>query len=136
MPYAFLADVTMVVHLGFVAFVAVGGFLTWRYPVVLLAHLPALGWALGIVVVGWPCPLTTIEQRLRLGAGTDGYSGPFLDRYVTGVLYPDQYADLARALVAGVVLASYAGLALCGRRNPPRGGLISQPADTSSTRAP
>jgi hypothetical protein len=112
MLYTLLADVTVTVHLGFVAFVAVGGFLAWRHPVVLIAHVPAAGWALGIVVVGWPCPLTDVEQRLRLAAGTAGYSGAFLDRYVTGVLYPERYAHGAQAVVAAAVLASYAGLAL------------------------
>jgi hypothetical protein len=116
MPYTLLADVTVFVHLGFVAFVAVGGFLAWRYPLVLLAHVPAAGWALGIVAVGWPCPLTDVEQRLRLSAGAGEYSGAFMDRYVTGVLYPEQHVHVAQALVAAAVLASYAGLAL---RQPP-----------------
>jgi hypothetical protein len=116
MPYALLADVTVLVHLGFVAFVAVGGFLAWRYPVVLIAHVPSVVWALGILVVGWPCPLTDVEQRLRLWAGSDGYSGAFMDRYVTGVLYPEHHAPAARALVAAAVLVSYAGLGLRRRR--------------------
>ena len=110
MPYPVLADVTMIVHLGFVAFVAAGGFLAWRFPMVLIAHVPAVGWALGIVAVGWPCPLTGLENRLRRSAGTGDYSGAFMDRYVTGVLYPEDHAQLARALVAIAVLASYAGL--------------------------
>ena len=88
MPYTLLADLTVLIHLGFVAFVAAGGFLAWRYPTVLIAHVPAVAWALGIVAVGWPCPLTDLEQGLRLRAGTGGYSGPFMDRYVTGLLYP------------------------------------------------
>ena len=112
MPYTLLADLTALMHLGFVAFVAVGGFLAWRYPVVVIAHVPSVMWALGIVAVGWRCPLTDLEQRLRLEAGTGGYSGAFLDRYVTGVLYPERYVQVAQALVAAAVLASYAGLRL------------------------
>ena len=116
MPYALLADVTVLIHLGFVAFVAVGGFLAWRHPVILIAHVPSAGWALGIVVVGWPCPLTDVEKQLRLRAGTGGYAGAFMDRYVTGVLYPEHHALVAQALVAAAVLASYAGLFLRQRR--------------------
>ena len=116
MPYTLLADLTVLVHLGFVAFVAAGGFLAWRYPMILIAHLPAAAWALGIVSVGWPCPLTAVEKRLRLWAGGSGYSGAFMDRYVTGVLYPEHHAHVAQALVAVAVLASYAGLGLPLRR--------------------
>ena len=116
MPYSLLADVTVLVHLGFVAFVAVGGLLAWRYPVILIAHLPAAGWALGIVAVGWPCPLTEVEKQLRLSAGTGGYSGAFIDRYVTGVLYPEQHVHVAQALLAAAVATSYAGLVMRQRR--------------------
>ena len=127
MPYTLLADLTVLVHLGFVAFVAGGGFLAWRYPAVVIAHLPATVWALGIVAVGWPCPLTDVENWLRLRAGSGPYSGAFMDRYVTGVLYPEQFVHVARALVAAAVLASYAGLVLRRRRIADRSTQISRP---------
>jgi len=76
MPYTFLADMTVLLHLGFVAFVATGGFLAWRYPVTLVAHLPAGAWALGIVVIGWPCPLTVMDQRLRRSPALARTRGP------------------------------------------------------------
>jgi hypothetical protein len=56
MPYGLLAGLTVAAHLGFVAFVPLGGFLALRHPRVLLAHVPAVGWAAGIVLIGWPCP--------------------------------------------------------------------------------
>lgn len=112
MPYALLADLTVLVHLGFVAFVTAGGFLAWHRPTVLAAHVPAILWAAGITAIGWPCPLTRLENALRQQAGADGYTGAFLDRYVNGVLYPERYAGVAQALVAVTVLTSYAGLAL------------------------
>lgn len=128
MPYALLADLTVLIHLGFVAFVAVGGLLAWRYPGILIGHVPAAGWALGIVVVGWPCPLTGVEKRLRLAAGSGGYSGAFMDRYVTGVLYPERHGQIAQALLAAVVLTSYAALGLRRRRRCKH----SVPAPTAS----
>jgi hypothetical protein len=110
-PYALLADLVVALHLGFVAFVVVGGFVAWRYPAVLVAHVPAVAWALGIVTVGWPCPLTGWENDLRRRAG-GGYSGGFVDRYLTGVLYPERFERLAQGAVALAVVAAYAGLAL------------------------
>ena len=130
MPYSALADATVVIHLGFVAFVAGGGFIAWRHPAVLLAHVPAVLWAVGIVAVGWSCPLTFVENWLRLQAGTGGYSGAFIDRYVTGVLYPERHAQLARALVAAALLASYAVLVMRARRMTRREPKISRSTHT------
>jgi Protein of Unknown function (DUF2784) len=116
MPYAFLADAVVAVHLAFIGFVAVGGFVAWRRPLVLVAHLPAVGWALGIVTVGWPCPLTGVENHLRVLAGTQAYEGGFVDRYLTGILYPPQHERSMQALVAVAVTVAYVGLALRTRR--------------------
>jgi hypothetical protein len=110
--YKLLADLTVVVHLGFVGFVAVGGFVAARYPAVLFAHIPAVIWALGIVAVGWPCPLTGLENWARERAGSEAYEGGFIDRYLTGVLYPAEYERAAQALVAVAVVASYVTLAV------------------------
>lgn len=117
MPYAFLADAVVAVHLAYVVFVAAGGFVAWRRPLVLVAHVPAVGWALGIVTVGWPCPLTAVENDLRVRAGVQAYEGGFIDRYLTGVLYPAQYERLLQAAVGVAVVASYAGLAVRRRRS-------------------
>lgn len=116
MPYAVLADAVVAIHLGFVVFVAVGGFIAWRHPLVLVAHVPAVAWALGIVTIGWPCPLTRVENRLRERAGADAYEGAFLDRYVTGILYPTQHERLMQALVAALVICAYVGFLLRRRR--------------------
>lgn len=120
MPYGILADVVLVIHFGFVVFVAVGGFIAWRYPLLLVAHVPAVGWALGIVTVGWPCPLTGVENDLRERAGSEAYEGGFVDRYLTGVLYPTEYERLMQALLAFIVITAYVGLALRWRRSPRR----------------
>lgn len=134
MAYTFLADLTVLVHLGFVVFVAVGGFVAWRRPRVLRAHLPAVGWALGIVTIGWPCPLTLAEKQLRSWGGVGGYPGAFLDRYVTGVLYPARYAQVAQAMVAVAILTSYAGLWLSQRRRTGRSA-VAPMAATAATYA-
>lgn len=116
MLYRALADLVVVVHLGFIAFVVVGGFLAWRWPRVLWLHLPVVAWALTIVVFSVECPLTPLENHLRHLAGQRGYSGGFIDHYLTGVLYPGRFIVLARALVAAAVLLAYAGLLVRHRR--------------------
>jgi uncharacterized membrane protein YhhN len=116
MLYGLLADLVVVVHLGFIVFVAVGGFLAWRWPRLLWLHMPAVTYALVIVTVGFDCPLTPLEKYLRHAAGQAGYAGGFVNHYLTGVLYPDRLLGLARALLAAAVVASYAGRIVKHRR--------------------
>ena len=114
MPYGALADLVLVVHLGFVLFVVLGGVLVLRWPVLAWAHIPAACWGSLIEFAGWICPLTPLEQRLRVLAGQAGYQGGFIEHYVTAWLYP---AGLTRpvqyalgAAVLAVNLAIYARL--------------------------
>ena len=122
MPYRTLADLVLVVHLAFVLFVVLGGALVLRWPKLAWVHLPAAGWGALIEFAGWICPLTPLEQRLRVLAGQAGYEGGFIEHYVTAWLYP---AGLTRtvqlvlgAAVIAVNLAVYARL-LRRRRSPP-----------------
>jgi len=109
--YRLIADGVALVHLGFIVFVAVGGLLAWRWPRLLWLHLAAVAWGAGIVTIGWDCPLTAVERHFRELGGEQGYSGGFVDRYVEGVIYPEGYTSLLRALVAALIVVSWAGLA-------------------------
>lgn len=64
-----LADMLVLAHLLFVAFVMTGGFLLARWPRLLVLHLPAVAWGAYIELSGGICPLTPLENHLRaLGA--------------------------------------------------------------------
>jgi hypothetical protein len=116
----FLADALVVLHLLFVLFVGLGGFLVLRWPRLAWAHLPAAVWGAGIELVGGICPLTPLEHELRRRAGEAAYQGDFVSHYLLPVLYPaglTHGAQLAlAALVIGVNLAIY-GVALRRRRS-------------------
>jgi len=114
--YRILADATMVVHFAFVAFVVVGGFLAWRWPWVIVPHLVAAGWGLLITVFSLACPLTPVEDRFRRLAGERGLPSGFIDTYIEGVLYPQQYVEEVRAAVAVVIAVSWIGLLVRWRR--------------------
>jgi hypothetical protein len=107
-PWGLLADLTAVAHFGFVVFVPAGGWLALRWPRVLVLHVPSALYALGIVTVGWICPLTTMENAFRARAGRDALELGFIDTYLTGVVYPARWLALAQGLVALSVVASYA----------------------------
>jgi Protein of Unknown function (DUF2784) len=109
MAYRLLADGVVVVHFAFVVFVAVGGLLAWRWPRMLWAHLPAVVWGVGIVAIGYACPLTGLERHFRRLGGEHTSGRGFVDRFIEGVVYPERYTSLLRALVAVLVIVGWAG---------------------------
>jgi len=88
MSYRALADGVLVLHLGFVLFVTLGALLLARWPRLAFVHLPAAIWGVLIEYSGGVCPLTPLEQQLRRKGGEVGYSGGFIDHYITAALYP------------------------------------------------
>jgi hypothetical protein len=88
MMWRVLADGVVVLHLAFVTFVIFGGFLAWRWPRAIFAHIPALAWGLWVEISGQICPLTAIEIHLRHLAGEAGYHSGFLQHYLLPILYP------------------------------------------------
>ena len=63
--FSALADLVVVLHLAFVAFVVIGGFLVLRWRWLAWAHVPAAVWGALIEFFGWVCPLTPLEKELR-----------------------------------------------------------------------
>jgi Protein of Unknown function (DUF2784) len=114
--YRLGADVVMIVHFAFIAFVAVGGVLAWRWPRVVLLHVPVVLWSAAIVTVGFTCPLTPLEQYFRRRAGESAYDGGFIDHYLEGVIYPGRFTALAQLLVAAAISVGYGGLVVRHRR--------------------
>jgi hypothetical protein len=106
MIYRMLADITMIVHFAFIVFVAVGAILAWRWRKLIWAHLLSVGWGVGIVFLNFDCPLTPLERNLRQRGGEQGYEEGwgFVDHYIEGVIYPEEYTTHLRFL-AGTLIA-------------------------------
>ncbi|MGW4472076.1 DUF2784 domain-containing protein [Nonomuraea sp. NPDC004354] len=108
--YRLLADAAMTTHFLFLAYLAVGGFLAWRWPRSIWAHLAVAGWGVLSIITGVECPLTVAEDWGRRRAGMAGLppSG-FIDHYIEGVIYPEKYTNLVRLGVAVLVVISWVG---------------------------
>jgi len=104
MFYAAAAALVLLAHLAFVLFVVCGAFLVLRRPRLAWLHLPAAAWGVTIELSGRGCPLTTLENLLRLRAGLAGYSGGFVEHYVVWLLYPGGLTRGVQFVLAGIVL--------------------------------
>ncbi len=92
-----LADLVLITHVAFVAFVIFGllliicgGIRKWnwiRNPWFRMAHLAAIG---VVVVQAWfgvICPLTTLEMSLREQAGDETYHGTFIAYWLQKLIF-------------------------------------------------
>ena len=64
-------------------------------------HLPAAAWGAWIEFSGGICPLTPLENWLRIHGNAAGYSGGFVEHYLVPALYP---AMLTRSAQIGLGL--------------------------------
>lgn len=88
MLFRLLADLVVLVHFAFIVFQMGGAFLVlyrrgWAW-----LHVPAVVWGAYIEFSGAICPLTPLEQSLRIRAGEAGYQGGFIEHYILPVMYP------------------------------------------------
>ncbi|QVQ53082.1 DUF2784 domain-containing protein [Spiractinospora alimapuensis] len=118
MGYRIIGEAAMAAHFGFLCFVVLGGFLAWRWPRTVFAHAPVALYGLGIALIGWDCPLTYVENWARRNAG-QGELEPtgFIDHYLTGVVYPENYYVPLQFAAGVVVVFSYAGAVWWRRRH-------------------
>lgn len=113
MLYRTLADLVLVSHLTFILFVVAGGLLALRWRWLPLVHLPAVLWGVYIELSGGICPLTPLENGLRHAAGASGYSGSFIEHYLTPIIYPAALSHSVQVLLASLlILANLAAYSL------------------------
>ena len=92
MPYAIAADIVIVLHFLWIAFVILG------FPVLLwvnnarwrLIHLAAVIWMVLMQLTRSICPLTYLEAWLKSeGRGAEVYSGKFIIETIERLIYVD-----------------------------------------------
>ena len=106
MIFRWLADLTVIAHFAFIAFVLFGSLLVRRWPGVARLHVLMLAWAVGVEAVGWSCPLTLLEKWLRVKGGWGGYLGDFVDHWIIAPLFdPGTVSPPIRSLFGLVPVA-------------------------------
>lgn len=115
MHFRLAADAVLLLHLTFIGFAVFGGLLALKWRWMPLLHLPAVAWAVYVELTGGLCPLTSVENSLRLSAGQSGYAGGFVEHYLLALIYPSgltrEIQWILAATVAGINIAVYSWLA-------------------------
>jgi len=95
--FATLADLVVVIHAAYAAFVVVGlaaiivgGAAGWKWVRNFwfrAAHLAAIAIVLAESIIGVACPLTRLENSLRAQAGQSGYAANFLGYWLDRLIF-------------------------------------------------
>ncbi|WP_455199571.1 DUF2784 domain-containing protein [Kaarinaea lacus] len=99
MIYLVLVEVVVLLHFLFIIFSVLGGILTLWKKWIPYIHIPAALWGSFIIILGWTCPLTPLENLLRSTGNLEVYTGGFIDHYLTPLIYPE---GLTRELQIGL----------------------------------
>jgi hypothetical protein len=102
--YRILADVIVGLHFAFILYAVLGALLVLRWRRTAWVHVPVVIWGVLIELVGWICPLTPLENQLRVRAGQEGYHASFIEHYVLPLVYPTSLTREVQVLLAGFVL--------------------------------
>jgi len=104
MNFRFAADGVLLLHLSFILFALFGGALAARWRWMPLVHLPVASWAFFVEITGRICPLTYLENDLRLRAGQSGYTESFIEHYLLDVIYPSGLTREVQIVLAATVV--------------------------------
>ena len=109
MLYDLAANLTALLHFGFLAFVVLGATLGHRSRRWRVIHLAAMAYGVLVEVFYWYCPLTYLEQFLRKRAGRGFYEEPFIAHYLNQIIYLEVPQ---RSLIAAAVIVLTGNLGL------------------------
>lgn len=99
------ADAVLTFHLGFILFCTLGALLALKWRWIPWLQLPAAAWGFYVELSGRICPLTSIENALRVNAGQKAYNGDFIGHYLLATIYPDGLTrGIQFFLAAGVLI--------------------------------
>ncbi len=76
MLYRWLAVAVVVLHFAYLAYLAAGGFLAWRWPRTFAVHGTVAIWGVVIVATNARCPLTVLQNMLRAQVGNQNWTRP------------------------------------------------------------
>ncbi|TFV67339.1 UNVERIFIED_ORG: DUF2784 domain-containing protein [Bacillus sp. AZ43] len=111
-----LADVVVALHLVFLAYMVLGGFLALRRFGLVWPHVAVIVYSFYVTLTSFTCPATTLEKWLRETGGETPYEGSFIAQYLRGTLYPASWETAIWIGCMAVGIASWACAVVRRRR--------------------
>ena len=104
MFFRLAADAVLLLHLGFILFVALGALFALRWRWLVFVHLPAAAYGVAVELGGWVCPLTPLEMAMDDRALAAGVGPSRLARLLEMVIYPAGLSREIQFLLAGLLV--------------------------------
>ncbi|MBI5051075.1 MAG: DUF2784 domain-containing protein [Nitrospirae bacterium] len=107
MFYKIAADIIVLIHFLWIAFLIVGAFPGRKNKWVKIFHIGGIGLAIVIQVFGWYCTLTHLEIWLRrMHNPSLSYEGSFIIYYVEKLVYFNLSPEIIFSMTIGLLLLS------------------------------
>ncbi|KRB73851.1 hypothetical protein ASE01_17700 [Nocardioides sp. Root190] len=109
-----IAPFAVVIHLVFVGFTVIGGFLAWLVvPWLVVPHVAAAAWGGRMAVSRAACPLSRLENWGRSRTGRpELHERGFVAHYFEGTVYPHRWSRRIELVIGGLIAGSWLGFAL------------------------
>ena len=104
--YELAADLTLIIHFGFIIFVVFGGLLFIVSTKIIYLHVPALIWGIYIELAHSLCPLTHLENWFLQKANLTTYPEGFIQNYLLPIVYPKNLTVDLQTYLAIVLVVS------------------------------
>lgn len=105
MPFRLAADLVLLLHFVFILFAVLGGAMASWWKWAPYVHFPVAIWSIFVELTERSCPLTFLENDLRVKAGQSGYTESFVEHYLLAIIYPAGLTREAQFVLAGAVIA-------------------------------
>jgi hypothetical protein len=114
------AGAVVLLHLAYLVYATIGGFLGLRSLAWLWPHVASTIWSVAVTLTSLSCPLTALEKWLLRMSGRTPYDDSFTAHYLRDVLYPAKYEVAVWLTMIGVALLSYVIVLTAPRRRAAR----------------
>ena len=101
--FELLAQFVLIIHLLFIIFVIIGGFLIFVNFKFIFIHIPCFFWGLYVEFSHSICPLTYLENWLLKKAEANFYDNDFIENYILNLVYPP-VLDENIQIILGILL--------------------------------
>jgi hypothetical protein len=111
-----VADVVVAVHMVFLVYMVLGGFLALRRFGLIWPHVGVIVYSFYVTLTSFTCPATTLEKWLLGLGGETPYEGSFIHQYLRGRLYPPELETAVWISCMAIAMASWAYVLMRRRR--------------------